>query len=79
MPCRIGITTDTTASRNYWEHRVAGFGGWKVISAHSTRAAAADAQVDIARRFGCEVASGGDGPALARWVVFQFHYDRELG
>ena len=79
MPCRIGITTDITASRNYWEQRVAGFRDWKVISSHSTRAAATDAQADIARRFGCEVAAGNDGPALARWVVFQFHYDRESG
>ena len=79
MPCLVGITTDATTSRNSWEQRVTGLRDWKVISSHSTRAAAVDAETEYARRFGCEVVSGSDGPALARWVVYRFHYDRELG
>lgn len=79
MPCRVGITTDANASRDYWEPRVAGFRDWKVVSSHSTRAAAKDALTDYARRFDCEAVSSDGGPALARWVVYWFHYDHELG
>jgi len=77
VPCRVGITTDTRACREYWEARVTGFRGWRVVSSHASRPAAKDAEVEYSRRFGCESLSG-EGPILARWCLYRFSYDADL-
>lgn len=77
MPCRVGITTDTRACREYWESRVEGLRNWQVVSVHTSRLAAQDAESEYARRFDCDAQSG-DGPTLARWCLYRFSYDTDL-
>lgn len=77
VPCRVGITTDTEACREYWEARVTGFRGWRIVSVHTSRPAAKDAEVEYARRFGCESQSG-EGALVASWSLYRFTYDADL-
>ena len=79
MPCRVGITTDPTSRRTYWDGRVVGLRDWRIVSQHSTKSAAQQAEMEYARRSGCVYYPGGSGRPRATWCVYRFTYDRDMG
>ena len=79
MPCRVGITTDPTTRRNFWEGRVVGLRDWRIVSSHQSKTAAQQSESDYARRTGCIAFPGGSGPPLATWHVYRFTYTRDMG
>ena len=79
MPCRVGITTDPTARRTYWNGRVIGLRDWRIVSNHSSKNAAQRAEIAYSRRSGCVSHPGGSGPERATWSVYRFTYDRDMG
>jgi len=76
MPCRVGITTDLEGRRAYWERRVVGLTGWRVLGTYPTHQEAQAHEDRYARQSGCQAWPGGpDAPGA--WHVYRFDYIRE--
>ena len=78
MPCRVGITADVAARRNYRSRRVQGMRQFQVISSHKLRCTVQAAENKKATTRGCHSSSGGGGNPYARWHVYHFFYTRDM-
>ena len=74
MACRVGITTDEAARKQYWQGKHTNFRRWQIISTHRTKTAAQVAETKRAREHGCKSHPGGGGEERATWKVYHFFY-----
>jgi len=76
MPCRVGITTDLTTRRAYWQAHVIGFANWRILEKSRSKEKAQEYETWYAGRYGCRAHAGGpDTPGT--WYVYRFDYTRE--
>jgi hypothetical protein len=67
MPCRVGMTTDPTSRRTYWESRVVGLANWRILKDFRSKARAQEYETEYASRYGCRAQAGGpDAPGT--WI-----------
>ena len=74
MACRVGITTDPTRRRDEWSVAYPGLRNWIILSTHTTKTAAQEAENRARVTYGCAGAPGGAGPERATWHVYKFDY-----
>jgi len=75
MPCRVGITTNPTQRRTYWESQVVGLTNWRILATYRTKAEAQAHETRHASTYGCQAHAGGaDAPGI--WSVYKFEYVR---
>lgn len=75
MPCRVGITTNPSGRKAYWETKVVGFTKWRILKVFRTQQDAQDYETSYAVRYDCEFSPGGQ-PASGPWSVYRFDYTR---
>ena len=76
MPCRVGMTTDPTARRKFWENKHPTLKNWRILASDLSRQMAQQRENREARERGCQASGGGDDPDKpgARWSVYCFEY-----
>ena len=72
MPCRVGMTTTPLERLTYWKGQYPTLANWRILSQHSTKAAAQQAESQEARSRSCVSGPGGAGPEYATWYVYYF-------
>ena len=75
MPCRVGITTNPSARKTFWENKVVGLRRWQILSKHFSREVAQQKEDRVAREHGCNASPGGSA-ASGVWYVYHFYYIR---
>lgn len=76
MPCRIGITSDVSTAKEYWESEISRLRGWDILGGPMSRDQAADIEASTAENYGCS-ASGcriEAGARDAQWYIYHFFY-----
>ena len=82
MPCRVGITTNPSDRRTFWEGQVVGLRNWTqqyigskndAQNAENSRQASCNGN---GRRGHCHAHHGGGDPETIGWYVYEFDYDR---
>jgi len=78
MACRIGITTDLSARKAYWESVCTNLRDWQVLAGpFKSKAEAQNEENRLAQKHRCDSAPGGDDPEdpNAEWWVYGFNHD----
>ncbi len=75
MPCRVGITTNPDARKAYWQNKVVGLKGWRILKRFGSKAKAQEYETWYASRYSCQASPGG-ASASGSWYVYRFDYTR---
>lgn len=75
MPCRVGITTNPSQRRAYWETQVVGLKDWRILATYKNKADAQAHETRHAASYGC-VAHAGGPQTTGTWSVYKFEYIR---
>ena len=74
MACRIGITTNLSDRKRYWQSEHPNLRNWKNLKTFQSKSAAQNFETRMAGETGCTSAPGGDGPERGTWYVYRFEY-----
>ena len=74
MPCRVGITTNPSERKRYWESQHSTLRNWRILARGLTKSAAQKLENEEASRLGCTASPGGAGSENASWSVYYFQY-----
>ena len=58
----------------FWKETYPTLKNWKVVSTHSLKAMAQEAETILAKNHGCDSHPGGRGPEEETWHVYHFEY-----
>ncbi|MDN5202523.1 hypothetical protein QQ008_14140 [Fulvivirgaceae bacterium BMA10] len=75
MPCRVGITTNPTERKAYWQNQVIGLTNWRILATYNNKADAQAHENRHALSHGCTAQAGGPN-APGVWSVYKFDYIR---
>ena len=82
MPCRVGITTNPTERKDYWDRKVVGLKKWKCdfVGSKSEAQREENRRQEFCNNYQnrgcCHAHHGGGDPYNTRWYVYEFDYDR---
>ena len=76
MPCRVGITTNPTERKAYWERQVIGLSNWRILGTYPSKQEAQAHETRYAASSGCQAHAGGPD-ASGTWSVYRFDYVRK--
>lgn len=77
MACRVGMTTDLSQRKQYWQRVHPDLHGWEILGCYNNKVEAQKAENSFAQRYGCVSGKGGDDPERSglTWYVYRFFYD----
>ena len=74
LMCRVGMTTNPSERRRYWESQHPGLRNWRVLVSGLTYDEAQARERREAQRRGCEAEEGGPRVPGRVWSVYYFEF-----
>ena len=78
VSCRIGITTDLKARKQYWKGKYLEQGkvikNWTVLSVHQLKSVAQKVETREAKKQNCVAYPGGKNSTKKTWYVYRFEF-----